>query len=309
MIRIPSGHTPGKTRRLPDMAAVFFRLVGGSVILILTGILLLLVTESLPFFANSPAADFLTGERWNPTSAQPGYGILSLIAGTLITTLGAMLIAVPLGIMAALWLTEAARPAVREWVKPAIELLSAVPSVVIGFLGITLLAPAVAALSGRPNGLNAASGSVLLAIMALPTIISMTEDALRSVPASLREASLALGASRWETMTRVVLPAARPGVFAAVMLGLGRAIGETMTVLMIAGNTPSVPGSFFDPVRTLTATIAIELGEVPMGSVHYHALFAVGLALFVITFLINLAADLVMRRQARLLAPRREKQS
>jgi len=301
--------TQTRNHRIPDLAEVFFRLVGGSVILILLGILLLLVTNAIPFFAGEHTVDFFFSERWNPSSSQPGYGILSLVAGTLLTTLGAMVLAVPLGILTALWLTEIAPPRVSQWIKPAIELLSAIPSVVIGFLGITLLTPLMAGLSGRPNGLNAVSGSVLLAIMALPTIISMTEDALRSVPSALREASLALGASRWETMTRIILPAARSGVFAAIMLGLGRAIGETMTVLMITGNTPVIPGSIFDPVRTLTATIAIELGEVPVGSEHFHALFAVGLALFAITFFVNLAADLVMRRQTRMLAPSKEKQS
>ena len=287
--------------RRADPAAVFFTVIGASVILILLGILALLVINSLPFFSETSVLDFATGDRWNPTSSEPGYGILPLIVSTVMVTFLAMLIAVPVGIGTALWLAEVARPRVRETLKPVIELLSSVPSVVIGFLGLTLLAPAIAGLSGRPNGLNAASGAILLAIMALPTIISLSEDAIRSVPNSFREASYSLGANRWETMTKIIVPAARSGIFAAIMLGLGRAIGETMTVLMVCGNAPHIPSSIFDPVRTLTATIAIELGEVPYGSSHFHALFAVGLALFAITFLVNIAADIVLRRQAKLL--------
>jgi len=287
--------------RRADPAAVFFTVIGASVILILLGILALLVINSLPFFSETSVLDFATGDRWNPTSSEPGYGILPLVVSTVMVTFLAMLIAVPVGIGTALWLAEVARPRVRETLKPVIELLSSVPSVVIGFLGLTLLAPAIAGLSGRPNGLNAASGAILLAIMALPTIISLSEDAIRSVPNSFREASYSLGANRWETMTKIIVPAARSGIFAAIMLGLGRAIGETMTVLMVCGNAPHIPSSIFDPVRTLTATIAIELGEVPYGSSHFHALFAVGLALFAITFLVNIAADIVLRRQAKLL--------
>lgn len=285
-----------------DPARIFFTVSGLSVVLILLGIFYLLIINSLPFFKDFSIGEFLTSTRWNPTSTNPGpgYGIVPLLISSLYVTVGSMLLAIPLGVGAALYLSEVAPHKVREILKPVIEILASIPSVVIGFLGIVLLGPGLATLTGQNSGLNAVNGSILLAIMALPTIISLSEDALRSVPNSFREASYALGASKWETMSKIVLPAARSGIFAAIMLGLGRAIGETMTVLMVTGNAPHIPSSFLDSVRTLTATIAIELGEVPFGSTHYHGLFAVGFVLFIITFLVNLAADLVLRRQGRL---------
>jgi phosphate transport system permease protein len=208
-----------------------------------------------------------------------------------------MVIALPLGIGVATWLALAAPPRAREWLKPVIELLAAVPSVVVGFIGIVVTGPLLARIFGLPNGLNAVNGAVLLAIMALPTIISLSEDAITAVPKDYLQASLALGADRWQSAVRVVLPAASSGIVAASMLGMGRAIGETMTVLMATGNAVALPGSVFDSVRTLTATIAIELGEVPAGSTHYHMLFTVGLVLFVITFAVNLLSDVYVRRR------------
>lgn len=243
---------------------------------------------------------FLADATWKPDSlASPRYGILGLIVSTLMTTVAALLLAVPLGIGTAAWLALRAPRPLRSSIKFVIEMLAAVPSVVVGFVGIELVGPWIGSLFGVPGGLTGLNGSVLLAIMALPTIISLSEDALSSVPRDLIEGSLALGADRWQTLVRVVGPAARSGIFAAIMLGMGRAIGETMTVLMVTGNAVAMPTGLLDPVRTMTATIAIELGEVPRGTAHYHMLFAIGLVLFLITLAINLAADHVQRRGAR----------
>jgi phosphate transport system permease protein len=211
-------------------------------------------------------------------------------------TFGAMLLAVPIGLGCAAYLAEVAPSWVREILKPVIEILAGIPSVVLGFLGIVVVGPAIAQIFHLPNGLNAVNGSLLLAIMSLPTIISISEDAISSVPRSYKEASLALGATRWQTLIRVIVPSALSGIIASVMLGMGRAIGETMTVLMATGNALKMPYHFFDAVRTMTATIAIELGEVPFGSNHYHGLFVVGFILFVMTFIVNLVADIVLAK-------------
>jgi phosphate transport system permease protein len=219
-----------------------------------------------------------------------------MIVSTLMVTLGALLIAVPIGLACAAYLAEIASPRVREILKPVIEILAGIPSVVMGFLGIVVVNPLIARVFGLPNGLNALNGSILLAIMSLPTIISLSEDAITAVPKTYKEASLALGATRWQTLIRVTIPAALSGIIASIMLGMGRAIGETMTVLMATGNAQAMPHSFLDAVRTMTATIAIELGEVPFGSVHYHALFVIGFVLFVMTFLVNLVSDIILQK-------------
>jgi len=211
-------------------------------------------------------------------------------------TLGALVIAIPIGIGVAAYLSDVAHWKVREIVKPIIEILAGIPSVVIGFLGIVLFGPAIAKVFGVSHGLNALNGSILLAIMALPTIISISEDSLSAVPRAYAEASLALGASRWQTLIRVRIPASLSGIIAAVMLGMGRAIGETMTVLMATGNAPAFPRGFLSSIRTLTSTIAIELGEVPYYTTHYYALFALGLALFMITFVVNLISDIILHK-------------
>jgi len=207
-----------------------------------------------------------------------------------------MIIAVPLGIGAAAYLSEVAPERVREILKPVIELLAAIPSVAVGFIGIVLVGPWISRTFGLNNGLNALNGSILLAIMSLPTIITVAEDAIRTVPQSYKEGSYALGANNWTTLMRVTLPSATSGIIAAIILGMGRAIGETMTVLMATGNATAMPGSFFDPVRTMTATIAIELGEVPFGTTHYFALFAVGAVLFIISLGVNLIAENIAAR-------------
>jgi len=300
-----------KQLREIDVAGVIFKTVGISVILILLGIFILLILKSLPFFQEVTPIDFLFGKDWRPTSSvQPTFGIFPFVLSTLLVSFGSMVISIPLGVGAALFLSEIASFRVRETIKPIIELLASIPSVVIGFLGVSFVGPLLASLFGLSgNGLFALNGSILLSFMALPTIISISEDALHAVPQSYRNASYALGATRWETMIKVVLPASKSGVFAAVMLGMGRTIGETMAVLMACGNSLEmpftgvfdIPGAFLKSVTTLTSTIAIELGEAASGSTHMHALFAVALVLFVITFAINILSDRVLQKQKKLL--------
>jgi phosphate transport system permease protein len=286
-----------RARRKESAIHGLFFLNGALVVAVLLGIFLLLAATSIPAFREIGLGEFLGNTNWNPTSfVRPSYGILAMLVSTFMVTLGALVVAVPLGIGTAAYLTEVANRRVREIAKPIVEILAGIPSVVIGFLGIVLVGPAIARLFHLPNGLNAVNGSILLAIMALPTIVSLTEDALRSVPRSYEEASLALGATRWQTLIRVKIPAASSGTTAACMLGMGRAIGETMTVLMATGCAPAMPTSFLDSVRTMTATIAIELGEVPYNTTHYYALFTVGLVLFIITFIVNMVSDIVLRK-------------
>ncbi|MBZ0165983.1 MAG: phosphate ABC transporter permease subunit PstC [Candidatus Omnitrophica bacterium] len=275
----------------------FFFLNGMVSVIALMGIFGLLVYTSIPAFQEINLWAFLTGAEWNPTSYyESKYGIVPMLVSTLMVTAGALVIAIPLGIGTAAYLSDVASPRAREIIKPIIEILAGIPSVVIGFLGIVLLGPVIAKVFGISNGLNAVNGSILLAVMALPTIISISEDALNGVPKAYDQASLALGASRWQTVIRVKIPAAMSGIIAACMLGMGRAIGETMTVLMATGCAPAMPGSFLESVRTLTSSIAIELGEVAYNTTHYYALFALGLVLFIITFLINLTSDIILHR-------------
>lgn len=273
---------------------------GYASILVLAGIFALLLWQGAKAFQEIPLWEFLTSARWDPTSPEGAkYGILSLVASTALVTLGAMAFTVPLGLGVAAYLSEFAPARVREVLKPAVEMLASIPSVVVGFIGIVVVGPAIANLFGLPNGLTALNGAVLLTVMALPTAVSLAEDALRAVPRDYRLASLALGANPWETLVKVTIPSAAPGILAAMMLAMGRAIGETMTVLMACGNAPAFPDGFLSPVRTMTATIAIELGEVPHGTAHYFALFAVGLVLFVISFAVNWVADAFIRRGRR----------
>ena len=278
----------------------FFFTCAFLAILVLVGIFATLITTAFPAFKEIDIGRFLGGKTWDPTSPEKAeYGILSMIVSTLLVTVGALAIAVPIGIGVAAYLSDVAHWRVREIVKPVVEILAGIPSVVIGFLGMILFAPTIAKVFHVPHGLTALNGSLLLAVMALPTIISISEDSLNAVPAIYSEASLALGASRWQTLVRVKLPAALSGIIAASMLGMGRAIGETMTVLMATGNArtfPHLPQALLESVRTMTANIAIELGEVPYFTTHYYALFAIGLVLFVMTFIVNLVADVVLRK-------------
>ncbi|MFH0789376.1 MAG: phosphate ABC transporter permease subunit PstC [Pseudomonadota bacterium] len=274
----------------------FFQLNGMLSILILLGIFGLLLSEGFPAIKNLGLSSFLS-MTWNPTSyVKETYGLGAMIISTLMITLGAMCLAVPIGLGCAAYLAEVAPSWVKEILKPVIEILAGIPSVVLGFLGIIIVGPTIAWLFHLPNGLNALNGSILLAVMSLPTIISISEDAISSIPRSYKEASLALGATRWQTLIKVVIPSALSGIIASIMLGMGRAIGETMTVLMATGNALRTPHHFFDSVRTMTAAIAIELGEVPFGSDHYHGLFVVGFILFLMSFLVNLVADMVLAK-------------
>lgn len=275
----------------------FFFASGITAVIVLIGIFLTLVATAVPAFREIKLGEFFASARWDPTSPEKAeYGLLAMIVSTLMVTAGALVLAVPIGIGVAAYLSDVAHWRVREVLKPVVEILAGIPSVVVGFLGVVLFGPALAKLFHTGNGLNALNGSILLAIMALPTIISISEDSLNAVPRAYSEASLALGASRWQTLVRVKLPAGLSGIIAAVMLGMGRAIGETMTVLMATGNARSFPAGMFDAVRTMTANIAIELGEVPYYTTHYYALFAIGLVLFVMTFAVNLVADMVLNK-------------
>jgi phosphate transport system permease protein len=281
-----------RARELTDrLFKLLFKATGISVILLLGAIFFMLFYNSISFLLDVNPIDFFTGFQWDPGSINSKYSIIPLLVSTGLVATGSMLIAVPLGILSAAFLSELAPPKIQALLKPVIEMLAAIPSVAIGFLGIVLVGPGIARLFGMSNGLNALNGSILLAVMALPTIITISEDAINAVPKSHREASMALGANRWETLYRVTLPAASPGIIAAVMLGLGRALGETMTVLMATGNAAIMPGGFLDSVRTITATIAIEMGEVPYQTTHYFALFAIAAVLFLITLSINLLGE------------------
>ncbi len=279
------------------MATAVFRTAGWLSVAILSGIFAMLLFNGAKAFIHIAPAKFFFGAQWNPAAFDtPQFGILPLIFSTLLVTFGAMLIAVPLGIGTAAYLAEVAPAGVYRFLKPAIELFAGVPSVAVGFIGITVVAPAIAQVFGLSNGLNALNGSILLAIMSLPTIITVAEDAIRAVPQTFREASYSLGATRGTTLWRVTLPAAMSGILAAVMLGLGRALGETMTVLMATGNASAFPNGFFAPVRTMTAAIAIELGETAQDTTHYYALFAVGGVLFGISLIVNVLSEKIARR-------------
>jgi phosphate transport system permease protein len=296
----PEGGATAKQPIVERIVEGLVRLAGLSAIIIIVLIFYFLLREGLPTLQEVSIAD-LFRSRWYPIEGQ--YGILSLLVGSLVVTVGAIIIAVPLGLITAIYLAEIAPNWQREILKPFIEVLAGIPSIVLGFFGWIALAPLIQGM-GAATGLTAFTGSLLLAYMALPTIISITEDALYAVPKEYRDGALAIGATRWQTIWRVVVPAARSGIVIAVMLGIGRAIGETMAVMLVTGNAANVPelgfGAIFQPVRTMTATIAAEMGEVARGSLHYSVLFAIGILLFLITFLINsLASWLVGGRGVR----------
>ncbi|MDR2683377.1 MAG: phosphate ABC transporter permease subunit PstC [Dysgonamonadaceae bacterium] len=243
-------------------------------------------------------SDFFAGSEWMPTATPASqFGLLPLLTGTLWVSFFAILLALPLGLGVAIYLSELAGARTRQFLKPAIELLAGIPSVVYGFFGLVVLVPLLQKSLHLPVGETALAGSLILAIMALPTIITLAEDAMRNTPATLREASLGLGANHWQTICRVVIPYSLSGISAAVVLGIGRAIGETMAVLMVTGNAAVIPRSLFEPVRTIPATIAAELGEAPAGGAHYQSLFMLGCILFIITLLISISAELISKRQ------------
>lgn len=262
----------------------------------LIGIVLILFREGLPLFKEVAFLDFLFGKHWYPTYDPAEFGILPIILGSLWVTVGALIVAVPLGVGAAIYIAEIAPVKMKEILKPGIEILAGIPSVVFGFFGMVVLGPFLQKTFNIPVGLNALNASILLGIMAIPTIASISEDSISAVPRGFKEASYALGANKWETIMKVTVPASFSGISSAVILGIGRAIGETMTVFMAAGGAAVIPTSFLQPVRTLTATIAAEMGETPIGSTHYYALFAIAIALFFITLLINIVADIIAQR-------------
>jgi len=272
---------------ISGLASIFFVIL----------IFLFLLKEGLALLEFITPGQFLFGKNWYPISEPAQLEILPLILGSLLVTFGAAVISIPIGVGCAIFIAEVSPPSIKEILKAGIELLAAIPSVVLGFIGMVTLVPWVKNIFHIPTGLTTLSGSIMLAFMAMPTIVSIAEDALYSVPKSYKEGALALGATKWQAIYRVLLPAASSGIFAAVMLGLGRVIGETMAVMMITGNAAVIPTSILQPVRTLTATIAAEMGEAVVGSEHYFALFAIGIVLFVVSFMINVTADLFLHRK------------
>jgi phosphate transport system permease protein len=275
---------------LSSLTSIFF----------LLGISFILFKEGIPLFKEINLKSFLWGKFWYPTYNPPEFGLLPLILGTLWTTLGALIIAVPLGVSAAIYISELAPPKIKDYLKLAIEMLTSIPSVIYGFLGIVVLGPWLQNLLNLSIGLCSLTASLLLALMAIPTITSISEEALFSVPKDYKEASYALGATKWETIAQVTVPAAFSGISTAVLLGMGRVIGETMTVLMVAGGAAIIPHSFLQPVRTITATIALEMGETVVGSNHYYALFAIACVLFIISLTLNLSADYFLNKFRRI---------
>ena len=268
----------------------------GVSVLALAAIVIFLLSQALPIFAHVSLKDFLFSTEWYPTDDPPVFGIGALIAGSLACAALTTLIAVPFGVLTACAIHAGMPPALTRIVKPLIELMAALPSVVIGFIGMIILAPWLQDMFGIATGLNLFNASIMLAFMCVPTIASISEDALRNVPSGLREASLALGATLWETLLKVELRWAMGGIATAVMLGISRVIGETMVVLMVAGGAAIIPESIFDPVRPMTSSIAAEMAEAAVGGEHYHALYATGLVLFIITFAFNLCAWYAARR-------------
>src|SRR3989339_12219 len=259
-------------------------------------IFLFLLKEGFAVFKTVSPFKFLFGKSWYPISEPAQLGIQPLILGSILVTVGAAIISIPIGVGCAIYIAEIAPSKIKEALKGGIELLAAIPSVVLGFVGMVTLVPMVKKIFHLPTGLTALSGSIMLAFMAMPTIVSIAEDAITAVPKRYKEAALALGATHWQAIYKVILVAAAPGIFAAIMLGIGRVIGETMAVMMITGNAAVIPHTLLEPVRTLTATIAAEMGEAIRGSNHYYALYAVGIILFIITFVINFIADIFLHR-------------
>ena len=274
-------------------------LAGILTIVVLLGIIALLLKEGLPAFWYTPPWEFFFGTKWYPVSEPPTFGIMPFFVATLWVTLVATAISVPIGVACAAYLAEVAPAKVRETVKPIIEILAGIPSVVMGFIGLMLLSPLVQSIFNLNTGLSGFTAGIMLSLMSLPIIISVSEDALRAVPDDFRQAAYALGSTRWETIRHVCIPGALSGITAAIMLGVGRAIGETMTVLMVAGGALAVPVSPTEPMMPMTAAIASGIGNAVRGGLQYQALFAIGLILFVVTLAVNLIADKVLERQKR----------
>ena len=283
-----------------SLITLLIKVMGYSAIIFVGLIFYFLISEGLPALTEVPLSEFLK-TRWYPI--EDYFGLLPLLVGSFIVTIGALIIAVPIGLFTAIYIAEVASPRTKEFLKPLVELLGGFPSVVLGFLGLLILSQFLREFLALPTGLSALTGALLLAGIAIPSIVSISEDAIDTVPQAYRDASLALGATEWQTIWWVTLPAAKSGVLTAIMLGIGRAIGETMVVLMVTGNAPMMPqglATFINPTRTMTATIAAEMGEVANGSTHYKVLFFIGIVLFVITLIINVSAStFVFRRKKR----------
>lgn len=273
-----------------------FGILAFSSLFFLVGITLTLFKEGLPLFQKVPILEVIFGTTWYPTYDPPEFGFFPLVLASLWVTAGALCVCVPLGVGSALYLNELAGAKQRAILKPLIEILAGVPSIVYGFFGMVIVGPFMQKIFDLPIGLCGLTASLILGIMAVPTVCSIAEDALSYVPRSFREASFALGANRWQTLIKVIIPAAGSGISTAIILGMSRSIGETMTVLMVAGGAAAVPSNILQPMRPMTAAIAAEMGETAFGTTHYHALFAIGLILFLITFVFNIIAEMISRR-------------
>ncbi len=279
-----------------ELYKYIFAVLALASLVFLVGIIITLFKESIPIFSHYSFFQIIFGTQWYPTFEPPEFGMFTLIFASVVVTLGSMLFCVPIGVGSALFIHEIASERQRAFLKPIIEILAGIPSIVYGFFGMVIVAPFLQNMLEIPIGLCAFTASLVLGIMATPTVASLAEDALSFVPRSFREASLALGANRWQTLIKVIVPAAGSGISTAIILGMSRAVGETMTVLMVAGGAAVIPRSIFDPVRPMTSTIAAEMGEAVMGSLHFSALFAIGLILFLITLIINIIAEVISRR-------------
>lgn len=287
-----------KLSRQDNFPRLVFSIVAYSTVALLISIFSFLFYIGIGAFSKISLSEFIFGIQWNPTSLNHiSWGILSLVASTFYVCIVSLAIAIPLGLFTAIYLSEIASPKIREFLKPAIEMIASIPTVILGLLGIIYLAPLVADIFHLSNGLNMFTASILVAITTLPTIASISEDSFSRVPRKLREASLALGASKLETIYKVVIPTASRGMMAALLLGLGRVIGETMIVLMVAGNSLAIPKNIFDSGRSMTANIAIEIKEVVIGSLHWQSLFAIALILFIMTFILNFIVDMVVHNK------------
>ena len=275
---------------------LMFTILAFASLLFLLGIIIVLFKESIPLFKNIKLFDFIFGKHWYPTYEPAEYGILPLIVASFWVTLGAMAVCIPLGLGSALYINELASFKQKQILKPIIEILAGIPSIVYGFFGMLIVAPFLQNLFNIPTGLCAFTASLVLGVMAIPTVASLSEDALSFVPKSFKEASYALGANRWQTLVKVIIPASISGISTSIILGMSRIVGETMTVLMVSGGSAIIPKSIFDPVRPMTSTIAAEMGESAVGSQHYHALFAIGLILFLITLIFNVVAEHISKK-------------
>lgn len=281
-------------------------------IVIVFFIIIYLFREGYPIFAKVGLRELFSGKTWNPVGEPPRYGAYPLIVGTVLVTFGAMAFSIPLGIASAIFISEIAPPSIRRTFKGAVELLSGIPSVVYGFFGLVILTDWLRITFDKPSGESWLAGSILLGVMALPTIVSVSEDALSSVPRDYKEASLAVGATKWQTIQKVVVPSALSGITAGIILGMGRAVGETMAVMMVTGNAAIIPEpitNVFSPVRTITGTLGIEMGEVARGSDHYHALFSLAVILFLIVLVVNSSAVVVLMRLREKFAPSKKKRT